>query len=169
MIPSTFSGASWTKSTLNLVCYYFHRKDSDGCMPETQQRFKLPDSASFRFKNCQKLESPDSGGNFVVAHAHPAIGTSQETTMTSRLFDRITTCFLAMQHVMSDVRCDNSHRSCYEEVMKSISPAKITKHKITNVTRACVEFITGGFSKRVDHHKIMMIMCVIVSIADGRD
>ena len=86
---------------------------------------------------------------------------------TSKLFDRITTCSLAIRHVQGI----EDNESSYNEVMNSASPEmKMTKYVSTNLTTACMEFIKAGFVKRdTKARKIKIAMCVAFSIAEGRD
>ena len=85
---------------------------------------------------------------------------------TSKLFDRITTCSLAIRHVQGI----EDNESSYSEVMSSASPEiKMTKYVNTNLTKACMEFIKAGFVKSdTPARKVKIAMCVVVSIAEGR-
>lgn len=86
--------------------------------------------------------------------------------VTSKLFDKIKICALAIRHVHGI----EQNESSYNEVMDSAPRrTKTTKHANTNLTNACVEFIRAGFVKRdTPDRKVKIAMCVAVSIADGR-
>jgi hypothetical protein len=84
---------------------------------------------------------------------------------TSKLFDKITTCSLALRFK----RGEKDYQSAFEEVMECLPEPKTTKNDVTNVTTACVEFLGKEFagSNSIDK-KVIFVMCVVVSIADGR-
>ncbi|CAM9947501.1 unnamed protein product, partial [Ectocarpus fasciculatus] len=86
---------------------------------------------------------------------------------TSKLFERINTCALAMRRVPGDG--DESHESSYNRVMRSMpQKMKIPKNEKTKLTKACMEYIRGAFAERdTPDRKLKIAMCVVVSIASG--
>lgn len=81
---------------------------------------------------------------------------------SSLLFERITTCSLAIRYLQGN----EDYVSSYEEVMKLLAGNKITQHRNTNLIRASIDYLKLGFIDRdTPVRKVKMAMCVALSIA----